>query len=309
MNLKTLGNQFEMQQWIQTTIKEMFLSSSRRKLIRCNATICRSQVSPSPYPIVNTLEADILNLQKKNQDQDEEIVKLNDKIKENSKKITNDARDLDDISGRIYKLEEKVNLIASQEHTQQLQQLSMTPEPVAVEPNSPMKPPAEPEQTAGRRSRPDSQVLPSPRMVSSPSISGQEFYKLKNKMAEFEKKLDALDFSRDSTMNQSNVNIDFATVYKELETVKNSMTRQMERLTERVEILEPQTSGHVEIIEGIEKSLINREEFEEEQKERFTALESELEALKKSLNVTKDIIDKDQDMITGNKKNIAEIMT
>jgi len=76
-------------------------------------------------------------------------------------------------------------------------------------------------------------------MVSSPSISGQEFYKLKNKMAEFEKKLDALDFSRDSTMNQSNVNIDFATVYKELETVKNSMTRQMERLTERVEILEP----------------------------------------------------------------------
>jgi len=89
------------------------------------------------------------------------------------------------------------------------------------------------------RSRPQSKMMAEPRMVSTPSISGQEFYKLKNKMVEVEKRLDSLDFSRDTSLTQGATNVDYASIYKELDNVKGHLSRQMERLSERVETLEP----------------------------------------------------------------------
>jgi len=87
----------------------------RGSAISPRPTICRSQVSSPFHLIVNTLEADIINLQKQNQELEESLKKAHDKQKDTSKKVSSEGKDLDDISGRLYKLEEKLNLLASNE--------------------------------------------------------------------------------------------------------------------------------------------------------------------------------------------------
>lgn len=140
--------------------------------------------------------------------------------------------------------------------------------------------------------------------------NNQDNFMLKNKMKELENRLDAMDQTRDMSLNQS-ANVDLSGVFKEIENMRDSSERQIDLLTRRVDSIEPLVSGLEEMHTILQKEVTERaektEEFENEQAEANNKVKLDIESLILKLNEIKDSANKVEMKLAGESQKVSEL--